>query len=57
VLPAVPKARHRGRARTVELTRVLTHHIRRYHKARKTLKWKYLEPTPRIINEADGAVH
>jgi hypothetical protein len=40
-----------------ELKRFLMRHLRHYNKAHKTLKWKYLDPTRRIIGEADGAVH
>jgi DDE superfamily endonuclease len=40
-----------------ELKPILMRHIRHYNKERKTLKWKYLDPTRRIISEADGAVH
>jgi hypothetical protein len=40
-----------------ELKRFLLRHIRHYNKAHKMLKWKYLDPTRRIISEEDGAVH
>jgi hypothetical protein len=40
-----------------ELKKNLVHHIRLYNKAQKTLKWKYFNPTRRIISDSNGAVH
>jgi hypothetical protein len=40
-----------------EVKKNLVHHIRAYNKAQRTLKWKYFNPTRRIIGEADGAIH
>jgi transposase len=35
----------------------LMRHIRQYHNAPKTLKWKYFHPARRLSIESDGSIH